>query len=118
MAALLSSTGGLAQWFAVIGEPTRIAILRELAAGSRCVTELARALDTEMANVSHHVRLMQGAGLVTSERRGRHVIYTLAGVPERLKDGGLRLAHAATGAAAELPPPPAPEAQPRSATGV
>ena len=68
-----------ADWFAALGEQTRLALVRALATGQHTVTQLAAAVRTEMVNVSHHLKLLKQAGLVSSERDGRNVIYSLVG---------------------------------------
>jgi ArsR family transcriptional regulator, nickel/cobalt-responsive transcriptional repressor len=68
-----------AAWLAAIAEPTRLTILRVLTAGDKTVTELARACKTEIMNVSHHLKMMKRAGLVTDTREGRFVRYSLVG---------------------------------------
>lgn len=69
-----------AEWLAALGEPTRLKLLRLLATGQKTVTQLAALSQTEMVNVSHHLKLLKNVGLVTTERDGRYVIYSLAGV--------------------------------------
>ncbi|QJX00157.1 ArsR/SmtB family transcription factor [Frigoriglobus tundricola] len=68
-----------AEWLAAIGEPTRLAIIQTLVTEAKTVTQIAAALQTEMVNVSHHLKLMRDAGLVENEKDGRFVIYRLLG---------------------------------------
>ena len=68
-----------AAWLAAFGEPTRLAILRTLATGERTVTQLAVACGVEMVNASHHLGQLRQIGLVTAERDGRFVRYSLVG---------------------------------------
>jgi ArsR family transcriptional regulator len=70
---------GAAEWLCAIGEPTRLAILRHLTAGSMTVTEIARACGTEIVNISHHLNIMKTIGLLSAERQGRFQRYTLVG---------------------------------------
>ena len=65
------------EWLSAIAEPTRLAILRTLAVGDNTVTELARACGTEVVNVSHHLNLMKGLGMLSAERDGRFIRYSL-----------------------------------------
>jgi ArsR family transcriptional regulator len=60
-----------------IAEPNRIRIIECLRTGSKNVTELARLLGVEIVNVSHHLGVLRGAGLVMDEKQGRFVIYSL-----------------------------------------
>ena len=68
-----------AEWIAAIGESSRMAILRALTTGTQTVTQLAKVCDTEIVNVSQHLSTLRDAGLVTAERDGRFVRYTLVG---------------------------------------
>ena len=60
-----------------IAEPNRIRIIDILRAGSKNVTELARLLNVEIVNVSHHLGVLRQAGLVQDEKHGRFVVYSL-----------------------------------------
>jgi ArsR family transcriptional regulator, lead/cadmium/zinc/bismuth-responsive transcriptional repressor len=61
-----------------LGDPTRLAIAIALDAGeSACVCDLAWIVGRDERLVSHHVRLMKGAGLARSQRDGKMVIYEL-----------------------------------------
>ncbi len=68
----------LAEFFRVLGDPTRLRILRALRNGPVCVHELWEALDLEQSTVSHQLRVLKGARLVKYRREGRHVYYELA----------------------------------------
>src|SRR5689334_8337845 len=58
--------------------PVRIAVIHLLAEAPRCVHELVEALDLPQPLVSQHLRVLRGASLVETERRGREVVYRLA----------------------------------------
>jgi DNA-binding transcriptional ArsR family regulator len=61
-----------------LGDPTRLAIAFALEAGeSACVCDLAWIVGRDERLVSHHVRLLKGAGLARSERDGKMVMYEL-----------------------------------------
>lgn len=50
-----------------------------------CVCDFTEALPLNQPTVSHHLRILREADLVTCERRGTWVYYQLAaGAPERL----------------------------------
>jgi ArsR family transcriptional regulator len=66
-----------AEWLAAIGEPTRLAIILALVKGVKTVTALAEECHTELVNVSHHISILRGAGVVNGERKGRFVRYSL-----------------------------------------
>lgn len=56
----------------------RLAIVHQLSTGPRCVHELVDALAVSQSLVSQHLRVLRGARLVRTERRGREVAYSLA----------------------------------------
>src|SRR5215210_2010017 len=61
-----------------IGEKNRIRIIECLWDGSKNVSELAKLLNIEIVNVSHHLGVLKSARLVNHEKRGRYVVYSLA----------------------------------------
>jgi DNA-binding transcriptional ArsR family regulator len=60
-----------------LGDPQRRAILALLGERPRAVGELADVLPVTRPAVSHHLRLLKGAGLVEEERIGTRRIYAL-----------------------------------------
>jgi ArsR family transcriptional regulator len=60
-----------------LASPRRIEILHALAAGPMEVGRLASSLGASQPNVSQHLAVLRGAGLVEAERRGREVRYRL-----------------------------------------
>lgn len=67
----------LAETFRLLGDPTRLRILLALAAEPRHVSAVAEAENLSASLVSHHLRLLRAARLVTTERRGKHMIYRI-----------------------------------------
>lgn len=61
-----------------LADPTRLAVVRLLLDGPRHVNELNAELDVEQSLLSHHLRVLRGAGLVESERDGKAVLYRLS----------------------------------------
>jgi rhodanese-related sulfurtransferase len=61
------------------GSPRRLELIDLLAQGPRTVEELARASGQSTANTSQHLRSLHASGLVTRERDGTRVRYSLAG---------------------------------------
>jgi len=59
-------------------DPGRIRLLNALAGGAVCVGDLALALEVSQSSVSHQLRVLRSIGVVTSDRRGRHIYYSLA----------------------------------------
>jgi ArsR family transcriptional regulator len=60
-----------------IAHPIRMAILDFLRSGPQCVCDIAEAVRAERSNVSRHLSLMVTAGVLTSEKQGLKVIYSL-----------------------------------------
>lgn len=61
-----------------LADPTRIAILYELADGPRNVSEIAAALGQPQPAVSRHLKTLRDRGMVKAERSGGYVVYSLA----------------------------------------
>src|SRR5215471_12105652 len=76
----------LATGFAALGDPARLRLLSLIAtapAGEVCVCDLVAPVGRSQPTVSHHLKVLADAGLVTSERRGRWSWYRA--VPEQLE---------------------------------
>ena len=56
-----------AEMLQALAEPNRIRIIECLRTGSKNVTELAKLLNVEIVNVSHHLGVLRQAGLVQDE---------------------------------------------------
>lgn len=70
----------LASGFKVLSDPHRLRLLSLLAANpdrEACVCDLTEPLGLSQPTVSHHLRLLHGAGLVTREQRGTYAYYRL-----------------------------------------
>lgn len=75
----------LAERFKALGDPTRLAIVNQLAgAGEVCVCNLVPDSGLSQPTISHHLKLLRDAGLVTSERRGTWAHYRL--VPDAVAE--------------------------------
>lgn len=70
---------GLARVAKALGSGRRAEILDVLAQGPRTVEEIATEIDQSVANTSHHLRTLAGAGLLRSRKDGTRVEYRLAG---------------------------------------
>jgi rhodanese-related sulfurtransferase/DNA-binding HxlR family transcriptional regulator len=77
------SKDALFEAIAVLGKafasPRRLELIDLLAQGPRGVEQLARASGQSIANASQHLQALHAAGVVTRERDGTHVNYSLAG---------------------------------------
>ena len=59
-------------------DPTRLAILRQLAADAEvCACDFTACCTVAQPTVSHHLKVLREAGWVDSERRGSWVFYRL-----------------------------------------
>jgi DNA-binding transcriptional ArsR family regulator len=61
----------LDQVFSSLGDPTRRAILQALAQRSATITEIAKPFPVSLNAISKHVMVLEEAGLVRREIRGR-----------------------------------------------
>jgi rhodanese-related sulfurtransferase/DNA-binding transcriptional ArsR family regulator len=98
-----SSKTRLFDGFAAVGKALssgrRLELLDVLAQGPRSVERLAAEIGHSVANTSSHLQVLLGTGLVTTERDGNRVVYTLAGPAVEDLWAALRAttqAHAAT----------------------
>jgi ArsR family transcriptional regulator len=67
----------LAELAKALASPHRIEIVELLGQGERSVEGVAARLGLSVANASQHLRLMRAAGVLTSRRRGKRVLYGL-----------------------------------------
>jgi ArsR family transcriptional regulator len=73
--------------FKALADENRLAILATLARSDDevCVCDFTSALPLNQPTVSHHLKILRDAGLVTCERRGTWVYYRIAdGFAQRL----------------------------------
>lgn len=67
----------MAELFKVLGDPSRCRLVYALlVAGEICVCDLACTLEMSESNVSHHLRVLRGHGLVRARRAGKMVFYS------------------------------------------
>ncbi len=69
---------GFAEVAKAFAQGHRLEIIEQLAQGERSVEALAERVGLSIANASQHLRLMRGAGLLTSRRDGKRVLYALS----------------------------------------
>ncbi len=67
----------LAELFKVLGDPTRLRIVRHLLQKEMCVTEIADAMDMGQSAISHQLRVLRQARLVTFRKEGKTAWYRL-----------------------------------------
>ena len=57
--------------FSAISDPTRRAILLQLAQGEKPILDLASPYSMSLPAISKHIRILENAGLLTRAKRGR-----------------------------------------------
>jgi ArsR family transcriptional regulator len=67
----------LVEQFKALGDPIRWEIVRELRHGQRCACELAEHANVAAPLLSHHLKVLREAGLITGTKRGRWIDYDL-----------------------------------------
>ncbi len=78
----------LAGQFAALSDPVRLRLLSLIAnAGEVCSCDLQQPLGKSQPTVSHHTKILQDAGLIAGEKRGRWVWWRVVPEPlEQLRD--------------------------------
>ncbi len=72
---VLSNANGLAVLFKALADELRLDILRLLKAESFGVLEICRVLDIRQSALSHHLKVLANAGLVSTRREGNSIFY-------------------------------------------
>lgn len=83
----------LARVLKVLADPARLRLLSLIQAqpdGEACVCHLVEPLGLSQGTVSHHLKALRSAGLVTREQRGSWAYYRVA--PEKLSSVRAQLA--------------------------
>lgn len=60
-----------------LAHPTRVMIVECLAAGEKCVGELAEKSGADFSTVSKHLLILEDAWIISGVRRGRRIFYRL-----------------------------------------
>ena len=82
----LDQAGDLARRFSALGDPVRLRLLSLLASSpdsAVCACDLVEPVGKSQPTVSHHLKVLRDAGLVTSEKRGVNIWYAV--VPAALE---------------------------------
>jgi len=63
-----------------LGDPVRLAIVRQLGASpdAVCACDFTECCDVRQPTVSHHLKVLREAGIVTARRHGTYIYYELA----------------------------------------
>ena len=60
-----------------MAHPTRLYIVDVLESGERCVRDLTAMVGADMSTISRHLSVLKAAGIVSDEKRGSEVYYSL-----------------------------------------
>jgi ArsR family transcriptional regulator len=66
-----------AEYYKALSDPTRIKILKMLSFRPLCVCELTVMLEISQPAVTHHLKILERAGLIRGKRKGRWIYYEL-----------------------------------------
>lgn len=64
--------------FSALGDTTRLKMLRLIGDEELCSCEVMAALELTQPTTSHHLAILERAGLLTSKRNGKWVFYKIA----------------------------------------
>lgn len=64
-------------FFQALAHPCRREIIRLLKWGNRSAGEIAAQFDLAQPTVSRHLEILKNAGIITAQRRGNQIIYSL-----------------------------------------
>lgn len=67
----------MAQFFGLLGDPTRLKIVIVLKKQELCVHEISKAIGLSISAVSHQLRLLKTAKMVKNRRQGKMIYYSL-----------------------------------------
>ena len=77
----------MAKKLKALADPVRLRLFSAIAShsgGEACVCDISDGIDVSQPTVSHHLKVLRDAGLLTSERRASWVYYAV--VPEALRE--------------------------------
>ena len=67
----------LAELFKILGDPTRLKIVELLLANEMCVNHIAETMGMGQSAISHQLRVLRQARLVTYRKEGKTAFYSL-----------------------------------------
>src|SRR2546423_10514223 len=79
---MAKSTAPAILLLAALADPTRLEILRQLAGSAEvCACDFTDCCDVSQPTISHHLKVLRDAGVVTSERRADRGVFWIAAHP-------------------------------------
>ncbi len=82
----VEAAAGIAIKLKALADPVRLRLFSTVASrmgGEACVCDISTDFDVTQPTISHHLRVLKDAGLLTSQRRASWVYYSV--VPETLR---------------------------------
>jgi ArsR family transcriptional regulator, arsenate/arsenite/antimonite-responsive transcriptional repressor len=79
-AAMATNANSEIRFLQALADPVRLSIVRQIATcdDGVCACDFLECCDVSQPTISHHLRVLREAGVVTSERRGTNIVYSLA----------------------------------------
>ena len=74
---VVSQVDTCASYLKALGDPIRLKIVRALRTGALSVTDISLLLEADVPNISHHLRVLYHADIVSTERDGKFIYYRL-----------------------------------------
>ncbi len=80
---------GLAEFFSVFSDPTRVKILSALTIAEMCVTDISIILNLQQSTVSHQLKYLKLFRMVKNRKAGKTVFYSISSrfIEEALNTG-------------------------------
>jgi DNA-binding transcriptional ArsR family regulator len=66
-----------ARLFQALGNETRLRILGLLSVQEMCTCDIVEALEAAASTISHHLRMLEDGGLISSRRVGKFTLYSI-----------------------------------------
>lgn len=63
--------------FKALSDKNRLVILKMLKNGELCACEIIKKLDLKQPTISHHMKVLQDAGLVNGRKAGKWIHYSI-----------------------------------------
>ncbi len=67
----------MAEIFKVLGDAGRLKVVKALTAGELCASDIALVLNLENSVVSHQLKMLKTAGVVSSRKEGKYIYYKI-----------------------------------------
>ena len=67
----------MSEIFKALGDPTRLGIMQMLTGKEMCVCEIIEAFDKSQPAISHHLKILKQAGLLSEAREGKWIMYRI-----------------------------------------